>query len=79
MQINHPGRGSKASGTRKSLIRLPAVSRLLASPALAGPVSRLGKGLVTDLLRERLAELREAVGIGLGASAPAEEPGEPGS
>jgi len=64
MQINHPGRGRKAPGARESLIRLPAVSRLLASPALAGPVRRLGKGLVTDLLRERLAELREAVKAG---------------
>ena len=46
---------SPATGALK---RLPAVARLLASPSLSEALRRYGTPLVTELLRERLDELR---------------------
>jgi L-seryl-tRNA(Ser) seleniumtransferase len=41
-----------------NLKRLPAISRLLDDPALADPLARWGRALVTDLLREEIERLR---------------------
>ncbi len=46
------------------LKRLPAVSRLLDDPALAEPLARWGRRLVTDLLREELDRRRERLQAG---------------
>src|SRR6516164_3808483 len=54
---------------------LPAVGRLLEDPALAPLISRLGRGLVTSLLREEIEKAREELlsGKGRGDAPGAEE------
>jgi L-seryl-tRNA(Ser) seleniumtransferase len=49
---------------RRLLAKLPAVSRLLESPAVAPLLERYGDGLVTGLLREHLERLRADVVAG---------------
>ena len=44
-----------------ALRRLPAVSKLLAGPGVRTLIRRYGRSLVTDLLRETLADLRQQV------------------
>ena len=46
-------------GSKNPLASLPAVGKLLADPALARLIDRHGKPLVTEALRELIAELRE--------------------
>jgi len=54
-----------------TLKRLPAVSRLLDDPALAEPLARWGRPLVTDLLRGEIDRLRARFQAGKGeASVP---------
>jgi L-seryl-tRNA(Ser) seleniumtransferase len=48
------------------LKRLPAVSRLLDDPALAEPIARWGRPLVTDLLREEVDRRRARIQSGHG-------------
>jgi L-seryl-tRNA(Ser) seleniumtransferase len=59
-----PGRAPGRAGTGALLRRIPAVSRVLESRSFVRVRRELGDGLATDLLRERLAELREAVRAG---------------
>jgi len=65
MQTGRRERRKSSNEERSAALRkLPAVSRLLASRALAGPRRSYGTALITDLLRERLAELRRGVAAG---------------
>ncbi len=48
------------------LKRLPAVSRLLDDPALAAPIVRWGRALITDLLREEIDRRRARIQSGAG-------------
>ena len=65
MQTSKRGRRDPARESRKAaLSSLPSVSKLLESRALAAPRRRFGVALVTDLLREALAELRRALNEG---------------
>lgn len=52
----------------EALKTLPAVSRLLDDPALAVPLDRWGRSLVTELLREELARVRSRIQEGKGGS-----------